>query len=563
MGNEFIEEDQMEEEKLKEDSDEYIKFGVISKKGEERGFEDNFLAFSDLTSSKESKNKIHFGLFGVLDGHNSDYVANYLSNNCKNIFEQEAGNINKDNHKIKIEEIFKTIDKNLKDESGKIDDKKNNINIDEKEIKLYKDLIEDTKEFPDDLKNIEDSQIKDLLLFKNLFKYNNNYLYNNTDIDYIGSSASIVLINRDNIITADLGITTCILFNKEGKIVNNKEINDLLISNHIFSNKKEKKRIKQFNENIDYENLKKNIYIPTTRCFGLFKYKSDPILNEENQIISCIPEVNIYNKDNIDYILLMTKGMVNLLKNNLIELIEIIITKFKGNDDNINICELLNEYINKKIKEIKEKVEKEKVEKEKIEKDKKIEEKQNKDKAEHNTPKEENNLIYVGKEDFSDENEQINELKNNYYKEISHLKKKDSQFHDKYNITCMLIKLSNKKYPIIEIINETPGNDQEIQNKEEDTKKDEELKKEDLKSIKEIKNINNDKEKEKEKKEENNKNEINSKEEQIKKENEENKNEEQKSSDKDKTINEKKNEAAENKNNVNEENKINEYKKDG
>ena len=551
MGNEFSEENQIKEEKSLEDSDEYAKYGVISKKGEEKDFEDNFLSYSNLKSSEESKNKIHFGLFGVLDGHNSDYVANYLSNNCKKIFQQDAGGINKDNYKIKIEEIFKIIDKNLRNEGEKIDDNENNINIDENEIKFYKDLIEYTKEFPDDLKNVEDTQIKDILLFKNLFKYNNNYLYNKTDIDYIGSSASIVLINHDNIITADLGITTCILFNKEGKIANNKEIKDLLVSEHIFANKKEKKRIKQFNENVDYENLKKNIYIPTTRCFGLFKYKSDPILNEENQIISCIPNVNIYNKDNIDYILLMTKGMINILKDNLKELIEIIITKFKENSDNINICALLNEYINKKIKE-KEELDK----KEKNEKDKKTEEKHNKDKGEHETPKGQDNLIYVGKEDFSDENEQINELKNNCYKDISHIKK-DNQCHDKYNITCMLIKLSNKKYPIIELMQETPGNNKEKQKNKEDMKKIEQIKKEDLKNnINEIKDINS--EKEKENKEENNINKINNNKGQDK-----NKNEDKMFINKDIKNNEEKNEINENKINVDEENKINEDKKDG
>ncbi len=67
MGNEFTEENQIKEEKSLEDSDEYVKYGVISKKGEEKDFEDNFLSYSDLKSSEESKNKIHFGLFGVLD----------------------------------------------------------------------------------------------------------------------------------------------------------------------------------------------------------------------------------------------------------------------------------------------------------------------------------------------------------------------------------------------------------------------------------------------------------------------------------------------------------------
>ena len=317
MGNEFSEENEIKEkEPIEHSDDDYIKYGIISKKGGERQIDDTFLSFSDLESSKESKNKIHFGLFGVFDGHNNVYVAKYLSDNFKNFFEKEAGDINSNNYKQKIEEIFKTIDKELRTSSKKEEEDKNiNYGIDEKEIKYYKDLIQNTNEIPSDLKNVEDSQIKDLLLFRNLFKYNNNYLYSTTDVDYIGSSASIVLVNNNDIITADLGITACILFDKEGKIINNqanknskenKDTKDLLKPVHVFENKSEKKRIKKFNEIEDYENLKYNIYAPASRCFGLFKYKADEILKEENQVISCIPEVNIYNRDSVDFILLMT-----------------------------------------------------------------------------------------------------------------------------------------------------------------------------------------------------------------------------------------------------------------
>ena len=108
-------------------------------------------------------------------------------------------------------------------------------------------------------------------------------MYNNNDFDYIGSSASIVLINESNIITADLGITACILFNKNGEIKNMKDsensIKDLneLKSRHTFNNKEEKRRIKKFNQEIDYNNLKLNIYVPASRCFGLFKYKEDKV----------------------------------------------------------------------------------------------------------------------------------------------------------------------------------------------------------------------------------------------------------------------------------------------
>ena len=350
MGNELNDESEIKENKPKEDKYEYFKYGVISKKGEERANEDTFLYLSDLITLSNNKNKIHFGLFGVFDGHNNDYVSKYLRDNCKNIFEEKIGELNEDNYKQKIENIFKTLDENLKKESEEKDlndiNNLKNVNMDENEIKFYKDIINNTKESPEDVKNIENSDMKDLLLFMNLFKYNNNYLYNNMDIDYMGSSASIVLINNNNIITADLGITTSILFDKEGKLMNKKDLNELLNSEHLFENKKEKNRIKKYNESIDYDDLKNNIYIPTSRSFGFFKYKADPILNEENQIISCIPEVNIYNRDSVDFILLMTKGMINILKNNLNnlnELKDIIISKFKEKDNDIN--KILNEYI--------------------------------------------------------------------------------------------------------------------------------------------------------------------------------------------------------------------------
>ena len=306
------------------------------------------------------------------------------------------------------------------------------------------------------MKKVEDSQIKDLLLFRNLFKYNNNYLYNNNDINYIGSSASLVFINNECIITADLGITTSILFNKEGVIVNKRDKNELLKSEHVFSEKKEKKRIKKFNENVDYDNLKLNIYVPASRCFGLFKYKADEILKEENQIISCIPIVNYYERDSVDYILLMTKGMINLLKDNLEQFIQDEIVKNLNEGENVNIADLLNKYIEKKIKERKEKEEKEKEES-----------KNKREKSSIYGPK--SSAIYVGKEDFGEENEIINELKNNYYKDIMDINKNNCySCHEHYNITCILMKLSKKKKPIIE----QEKKEENIKDKNEDENKD-------------------------------------------------------------------------------------------
>ena len=470
MGNEYPEENVLKEIEPIDYSDEYIKYGIISKKGEEKSLDDCFLTLPDLTTKEGVKNPINFSLFGIFDGHNNDFVAKYLTNNLKEKFEEEAGNILEKNCEKQLGDIFKSVDKKLREEKIKNMDNKEYINddINEKEIKYYKDLIEKTQEIPEDLKKVDDSQIKNLLLFRNLFKYNNNFIYNNNDTDYIGSSASLVMINNNYIYVAELGITKCILFNIEGKILNEvkntekKNENDILYFNHVFDNKSEKKRIKKFNENIDYEKLKMNIYLPASRCFGLFKYKADEILKEENQIISCVPDVICKEKDSVDFILLMTKGMVNLLKDNLDQFIKNIVGVFKTQKEaDIKISELLNKYIEDKIKE--------RDEKEKNADNKKEEIKQN-------APIK-NNLIYVGKEDFGEENEIINELKKNYYKDIMEMNKNSCHScHDKYNITCMLLKVSKNKKPIIEIKKEKKSEKKEDKKDEIKEEKKEEIK---------------------------------------------------------------------------------------
>ena len=495
MGNEYSEENVLKEIEPIDYSDEYIKYGIVSKKGEEKSLDDCFLTLPDLSSSKEAKNPINFSLFGIFDGHNNNYVAKYLTNSFEEFFVKEAGNILENNCEKQFGDIFKAVDKKLKEEKNNNIENKEYINddVNDNEIKYYKDLIEKTEKIPEDLKKVDDSQIKNLLLFRNLFKYNNNYLYNNNNPDYIGSSASLVMINNERIYVADLGITKCILFNSEGKILNddknteNKNENDYLSFDHIFSNKSEKKRIKKFNENIDYEKLKMNIYLPASRCFGLFKYKADEILKEENQIISCVPKVISKEKDSVDFILLMTKGMVNLLKDNLNEFIKKIVDIFRTQKEaDIKITDLLNKYIEDKIKERDEK-------------------EKNNDKKEENKPKEsiKNNLIYVGKEDFGEENEIINELKKNYYKDIMEMNKNSCySCHEKYNITCMLLKVSKNKKPIIEVKKEKKVEEKKEEKKVEKKEEKEEEKKEKEEEKKEEKK---EEEKKEEKKEDDNK----------------------------------------------------------
>ena len=541
MGNELLNEENIKEKEPEDYTNDFLKYGLITKKGEEKSNDDNYILMPNLLNPEDGK-KNNISLFGVFDGHNSDFVPNYLNKNIHKFYEKEILNINKNNFKTKIEEIFKNIDKELKGdkkkEKIKIDGPNNdgdeekdeekkkkeeekvvnkinenqeeekkeeidyiNVGVDKKEFDYIKNEIKNSKDIPDEFKEIDDNELENLLLFKNLFQYNNNYLYNNNNVNYIGSSASVVLITDDNVITADLGITKCILFNKEGNILNSKENKESKYNGdykveHTFSNSDEKKRIKKFNKSIDYNSLKLNFYVPASRCFGFFKYKENEILKEENQIISCVPDVYIYDKKDVDYILLITKGAAptgETLANFMKKIKEINSNIGENNQEKYNdmkLSDLISEYI--------------KCKKEEGDKINTSKSSSTPSGALNKTTTKTNSSIYVGKEDFGEENVIINELNNSYYKDIMSLNK-SNDCHGNYNATYILIQLFKNK---INKPNEIPKPEETNKNgetKEEENKIENEIKKEEenKNEIKEEKKIENEI-----KKEEENKNEI-------------------------------------------------------
>ena len=96
-------------------------------------------------------------------------------------------------------------------------------------------------------------------------------------------------------------------------------------------------------------------------------------------------------------------------------------------DKNIKLSEILEEYINNKKEE---------------------NYKNNSNKIINNSQKSQssksNSSIYVGKEEFGEENAFINELNSTYYKDIMSLNK-INDYHGNYNSTCILIQLLQKE----------------------------------------------------------------------------------------------------------------------
>ena len=429
MGNDLTNEEDLDKEE--DVQNENIKFGLISKKYQEASNDDNYIISPNL-KIPEGDTSLEFSLFGIFDGHNSNYISKYLSKNIDSFFEKELKDMNIDNYKEKIENIFKEIDKSLRSEQNKYKDEKNDINsveieINDKEKELIKNSIKNSEDIPEDLKEIDDNEINDLLVFKNLFDYRHNFLNNKNNLNYIGSSASLVLITQENIITMELGITKCFLLDKKGKIINSKiEPTDkkemLEINNHIFSNKEEKIRIKKFNKDIDYKNLEINPYIPTSRSFGFFKYKENELLREENQIISCVPDIEKYDKQKVDFIFLVTGIEIGPERQK--KLGEKIKKLNKSKNNDIKYTKIIGELIKD-------------FQKEKFNsKNNHILE--NKDNGRNNFN------LYFGKDNIEEENIILDELDENYYKDVIKLNN-TKNFREDGNITCILIKLNKNK----------------------------------------------------------------------------------------------------------------------
>ena len=434
MGNDLTNEDEHDREE--DVQNENIKFGLISKKYEEKSNEDSYVISPNIKIS-EGKTSIEYSLFGVFDGHNSNHISKYLSKNINTFFEKELGNLNEGNYQKKIEDIFKEIDKSLRTEKNNNKDEKNYINsidieVNNREKEFIKNSINNSGDIPEDLKEIDDNEINDLLAFKNLFDYNHNFFNNKNNLDYIGSSASLVLITQETIIKMELGITKCFLFDEKGKILNSKinetnantpeeeEIN--IIKDHKFENEKEKKRIKKFNKDIDYESLKMNPYIPASRSFGFFKYKENELLNEKNQIISCIPDIEKYDKEKVDFIFLITGTEIGLESQK--KLSEKIKQLSKRKNEDIKYTKLIEELLKDFHKEkTKSKIERKSSEKES-------------GKIDFN--------LYFGKDNIEEENIIIDGLDGEYYKDVLELNN-SKNLNKRGNTTCILIKLNKKK----------------------------------------------------------------------------------------------------------------------
>ena len=141
MGNDLDSKHEIQPNEIEDNENNYVKYGVVTNKGEEKTFDDSHLCLLNISETKKNSS-----LFGVFDGHNSDYVSKILKDKFSESFKKDFPEINEKNYEEKIKELFKAIDKNLKIKSNeKEKENKNIINIsnddDEKDFNYIKDQI--------------------------------------------------------------------------------------------------------------------------------------------------------------------------------------------------------------------------------------------------------------------------------------------------------------------------------------------------------------------------------------------------------------------------------------
>lgn len=300
----------------------------------------------------ELDKKNHITIFGLFDGHSGKEVSQYLSSNFASELSKNINFINGD-YKQALIETFEKIDISLR-----TPEVNNKLALYSKQNKLLQmQNITDIYKTIDNSNNLNKNDIEDLNTFMDILDPNN--LEGVFISDYIGSSGIIILISEKITYVANAGNSHCIAINKNFSLIKEKTI----IEQNLY-NKSEKNRIKiakgimygkEREKNFDKEEF---LY---TRGFGDFQYKSNRIVNMENQEIICKPDIFEISNDDVKFLIICNSGffesariLCNNIKNNkIIEkyIANFFIEKLKNKQKIISdiIGDFFNEVIPKRI----------------------------------------------------------------------------------------------------------------------------------------------------------------------------------------------------------------------
>ena len=251
-----------------------LKYAVCSMQGWRRTMEDSHLVALDLGTNKDTH------IFGVFDGHGGIEVAEYVKNHFVEIFINNSKYL-KGDIKSALKETFLTLDNNLQS------------------IEAMKELTHSHEIFVKTY-NLNDNE-----------NVNNNDIENSDYIDNIayniGCTCNILVIYKNILYFANAGDSRSVLLKNKG------EVNSMSID-HKPELPNEFNRIKKAGGRIIEGRV--NGLLNLSRSIGDFQFKNRKDLKQEEQIVTCNPDILFENRSkNDDFVIMGCDGIWECISN--------------------------------------------------------------------------------------------------------------------------------------------------------------------------------------------------------------------------------------------------------
>lgn len=288
-----------------------FRVGVCEMQGWRRTMEDATLAIPNFNEQNSS-------LFGVMDGHGGPYISKFVASNFGHIFTNLSSYKN-ENYEQALIETFLKLDEYLRDK------RVNRFLYQSQSKQEEKNNYDTTSSFQKDCKQKTGEQIffcgKTLNLLNKEQGYNNRSTspdrdeeesYSSDEEEYevdqnnnliakeMGTTANILLINKNSLFLANVGDSLSVMF-KNG-------VASKMNLEHKTTVKSEYERITKSGGHIINNRI--NGKLNLTRAIGDLGFKSSPNLKFYEQSVTAFPEITKFkHTQDIDFIVMACDGV--------------------------------------------------------------------------------------------------------------------------------------------------------------------------------------------------------------------------------------------------------------
>ena len=312
-----------------DDENEIIKYGQSIIQNSDQ-FEISII--KEINLDNQNKN---ISIFGLFDGHNGSEVSKYLSLHFSQFLLENNNYIN-GNYEKSLIETFKNLDDSFRSLQVQLELQKYSIKQ-EQNINKNND-----KDFFDDFLEI----------------FNPRNLEGVNIAEFCGSCGLVILITEKKVFIANAGNSKCIPVNNKNEI-----ILDKINREHTIKDEYEIDRLNKifgYNNSDNEENNKDKFLnefpLLVTRGFGDLCHKDNKLINLEDQYISIIPDIIEIPIENLKYLIIGNNDCFSD-DNNKLSLEKYFLNKYEENNKQKNISKIIEDFLEEKLSEIKNKKE--------------------------------------------------------------------------------------------------------------------------------------------------------------------------------------------------------------